>query len=239
MTSIVTTKVARAFPIIGIFALGLFQSLEVSAAERVRAVCIGDSTTQGAGTTNRATGAYPAQLQTLLGDGFEVRNFGVGSCTLIRKGQPNVWATLKRIEAQEVKPDIVIVSLGINDTCGGSRKCWDHKDDFPGDCRDLVDRLQALPSKPRIWLCAPTPMVTEAAGVDAKRKKDLEERGPRLQELIGYIREISKEKNTGFIDLNTPLSGKPELSTDGLHLNENGYHAVAELIAATLKKESR
>lgn len=229
----------RAFPIIGIFALVLFQSLEVFAAERVRVACVGDSTTQGAGTTNRATGAYPAQLQTVLGDGFEVRNFGVGSCTLIRKGQPNVWATLKRIEAQQVNPDIVIVSLGINDTCGGSRKCWDHKADFPRDCRDLVDRLLALPSKPRVWLCAPTPMVVNAAGVDAKRKMDLEERGPRLQELIGHIREIAKEKNTGFIDLNTPMASKPELFTDGVHLNENGCHAVAELVAATLKKESR
>jgi acyl-CoA thioesterase I len=207
-------------------------------AGKIRVACIGDSTTQGAGAEDKATQSYPAQLQTLLGDRYDVMNYGVGSCTLIRKGQPNVWRTLNRIQNSNTNPDVVVISLGINDTCGGSRKCWDHKDDFPGDCRDLVDRLRALPSKPRVWLCAPTPMVLETQGIEVKRKKDLQERGPRLQELIGHIREIAKEKNTGFIDLNTPLAGRPELFTDGVHLNDSGYRAVAELIAAPLKKES-
>lgn len=211
---------------------------QAAATGKIRVACIGDSTTQGAGATNRATGSYPAQLQSLLGDRFEVLNFGVGSCTLIRKGQPNVWSTLKRIEAQSVKPDLIVVSLGINDTCGGSRKCWDHKDDFSGDYRDLVDALRALPSKPRIWMCAPTPMEIETPGIGAERKRDLQERGPRLQELIGHIKEIAKEKNAGFIDLNTPLAGRPGLFTDGVHLNEDGYRAVAEIIATELKMKS-
>jgi sialate O-acetylesterase len=164
-----------------------------------------------------------------------VTNLGVGGCTLIRKGSPNVWSQIKKIE--EAEPDIVVVSLGTNDTCGGRRACWDHKDEFPGDYRDLIDTLRALPSEPRIWMCAPTPMVLETPGLSRSRKNNLLERKPRLQELIGIIRHVAEEKDTGYIDLNTPLAGKPELFTkgDGVHPNKAGYRAVAELVYRAVK----
>ena len=41
-----------------------------------RVACIGDSITYGTGLSNRATQAYPARLQALLGEDYEVRNFG-------------------------------------------------------------------------------------------------------------------------------------------------------------------
>ncbi len=203
----------------------------------LRVACIGDSTTQGAGVTNRAIESYPARLQALLGDTYEVTNLGVGSCTLIRKGSPNVWATLRRMQKQPIHPDLVVVSLGINDTCGGSRKCWNHKNDFPGDYRDLIDELRALPTKPRIWICAPTPMVVEMPGLTPNRVKDLKERSARLQELIGVIRQIAKEKDVGFIDLNKPLADHPELFTDGVHLNGPGYRRMAELVRVAVGRE--
>ena len=219
-----------------LFALPLGGKDVPNVESKIRVVCIGDSTTQGAGVEDKAKESYPAQLQSLLGDGYDVMNMGVGSCTLIRKGSPNVWRTLKRIQSTAVNPDVVVISLGINDTCGGSRKCWNHKDEFPQDCRDLVEALRALPSKPRIWLCAPTPMVIETPGIDLKRKKDLQERGVRLQELIGHIKTIATEKDLGFIDLNTPLSDKPQYFKDGVHMNKDGYKAMAELVFGALKK---
>jgi len=204
-------------------------------SERIRIACVGDSITHGARLKNRATDSYPAQLQRLLGDGVEVTNFGVGSCTLIRKGRPNVWSQLGKIE--KVNPDVVIVSLGTNDTCGGRRRCWDHKDEFPADCRDLIDALRAFPSKPTVWLCAPAPMVLETPGLSTKRKADLETRKPRLQELIAVVKAVANEKKVGLIDLNTPLAGRPELFTeaDGVHPNQAGYLAVAELVAKALQ----
>ena len=194
--------------------------------------CIGDSITAGARSSDRAKNSYPAQLQRLRGDRYQVVNLGVGSCTLIRKGRPNVWTTLQRLKKGDVNPDYVVVSLGTNDTCGGERKCWDHKDDFPGDCRDLIHELRALPSRPRIWICAPTPMVLETPGLNAARRQNLEERKPRLQELVGHVKAIAAEKNVGFIDLNTPLADKPELfhRGDGVHMNDAGYRALAKLV---------
>jgi sialate O-acetylesterase len=204
-------------------------------SDRIRIACVGDSITYGARLTDRAKGSYPAQLQKLLGDGVEVTNFGVGSCTLIRKGRPNVWSQLGKI--QRSHPDVVIVSLGTNDTCGGRRRCWDHKDEFPADCRDLIDALRAFPSRPSVWLCAPTPMVLETPGLSPKRIADLRTRKPRLKELIGVVKAVATEKQVGLIDLNTPLANRPDWFTkaDGVHPNQAGYLAVAELVAKALR----
>jgi len=84
--------------------------------KKIKVACIGDSITYGARLENREKDSYPARLQGLLGERYLVENFGVGSCTLIRKGRPTVWDQLSKIKA--ANPDIVVISLGTNVTCG-------------------------------------------------------------------------------------------------------------------------
>ncbi len=206
--------------------------------KEIKVACVGDSITYGARLDDRDNHSYPARLQVLLGEGYEVENFGVGGCTLIRKGIPTVWNELAKIK--ESNPDIIIISLGTNDTCGmgtcGDRKCWEYKDEYESDYRDLVDELSKLPSKPQIFLCAPSPMVLETPGLNSERIAGLTVRKPRLQELIGMIKRVAREKNVGFIDLNEPLDHRPELFTenDGVHPNKKGYSAIAELVRQKL-----
>ncbi|MGM0376557.1 MAG: GDSL-type esterase/lipase family protein [Bacteroidota bacterium] len=210
--------------------------------EKTKVATIGDSITYGARLNNREKHSYPAYLQRLLGENYVVDNFGVGGCTLIRKGTPNVWNELPKIK--KANPDVVIISLGTNDTCGmgtcGDRKCWEHKDEFEGDYCDLIDTLKTMPSKPRIWICAPSPMVLETPGLSTERIDGLSKRKPRLQKLIGMIKKVAEKKNVGFIDLNTPLKHKPELFTeeDGVHPNKEGYREIAKLVYREIKKES-
>lgn len=203
--------------------------------EKIKVACIGDSITFGARLEDPDKDSYPAQLQVLLGDNYDVENFGVGGCTLIRKGEPNVWTQLAKISAS--KPDIIIISLGTNDTCGGTRACWDHKNDYPGDYSDLIDTLRTFSSNPHIFLAAPSPIVIETPGLDSARIADLQERQPRLQELIARIKNLAVEKNTHFIDLNTPMDNKPELFTekDGVHPNKAGYSFIAALVYSALQ----
>jgi sialate O-acetylesterase len=202
----------------------------------IKVACIGDSITFGARLEDSNRFSYPAQLQVLLSENYRVENFGIGGCTLIRKGTPNVWTQLGKIT--DSNPDIVIICLGTNDTCGGTRACWDHKNDFPDDYRDLIDTLRTISSKPIIYTCAPSPMVIETPGLDSTRIIDLKERQPRLKELVAIIEEVSIEKNTNFIDLNTPMANKPELFTekDGVHPNKDGYLFIAELVYKAIQK---
>lgn len=218
--------------------IALFTFTGFSTKEKIKVACVGDSITYGARLDDRDKHSYPAQLQVLLGKNYSVENFGVGGCTLIRKGQPTVWNELPKIK--EANPDIIIISLGTNDTCGmgtcGDRKCWEYKDEYESDYRDLIDELSALPSNPQIFIAAPTPMVLETPGLNSERVAGLSVRKPRLQELIGMIKRVAKEKNVSFIDLNEPLDHRPELFTesDGVHPNKDGYRAIAELVGKKL-----
>jgi len=74
--------------------------------------------------------------------------------------------------------------------------------------------------------------------MDSSRIADLQERKPRLQELIAIIKGIAVEKKTNFIDLNTPMANKPELFTekDGVHPNIAGYTVIAQLVYAAIQK---
>ncbi|MCE4564944.1 hypothetical protein INQ51_11545 [Maribellus sp. CM-23] len=220
------------------FFLTSFSNEEVK-KNLVKVACVGDSITFGARLNNPDQHSYPAQLQLLLGKKYQVENFGVGGSTLLRKGKPTVWTQLPKIMAAH--PDIVIISLGTNDTCGmgtcGDRKCWEYKDEFSGDYSDLIDSLRTLSPKPEIWVCAPSPMVLETPGLDENRINGLTARKPRLQEIISEVKKLAEEKELGFIDLNTPLDHKPELFTekDGVHPNQAGYKAIAELVYQRIK----
>ena len=48
--------------------------------------CIGNSVTFGYGLPDRETQSYPFRLQQMLGDGYEVRNFGHSGATLLNHG---------------------------------------------------------------------------------------------------------------------------------------------------------
>ncbi|MEM9141424.1 MAG: GDSL-type esterase/lipase family protein [Bacteroidota bacterium] len=210
-----------------------------SPRDKIRISCVGDSITFGARLEDPEKDSYPAQLQDLLGPNYQVTNHGISSLTLLKKGTPNVWGKL--LEITEAEPNMVIISLGTNDTCGmgtcGERKCWEFKDEFFDDYGNLIDALKKLPSQPDIWVCAPTPMVLETPGLPPERIKGLAIRKPRLKAYIADIKKVANEKRVRFINLNTPLQHRPELFTekDGVHPNKAGYLAIAQLVYAQLK----
>lgn len=45
-------------------------------AQKIKVACVGNSVTYGHGIENREKNSYPAQLQRMLGNEYEVANFG-------------------------------------------------------------------------------------------------------------------------------------------------------------------
>ena len=202
-----------------------------SNSKQIRVACLGDSITAG----NNAKGkTYPNQLQAVLGKGYLVRNFGVGGATLIQTGRPNIWSQLEKVK--EFLPQIVIVSLGTNDTVGGKRRNWEQIDRFDSDYHKLLKTLGSYSTHPRILVCTPTAMVLETPGFSDARLNNLKERKPRLEQLVKSIKSIVKKTDVANVELwelYPLLRNRPDLLVpgDGVHPNVEGYQAIAHSVA--------
>lgn len=51
----------------------------------VKIACVGNSITYGAGIKNRFQNSYPGILSQLMGEGYDVRNFGISGRVLLNK----------------------------------------------------------------------------------------------------------------------------------------------------------
>lgn len=200
---------------------------------KIKIACVGDSITFGSHLENREEECYPAWLQKWLGSDYDVRNFGVGGCTLIRKGEKNVWQT-QIPEVKVFNPNIIIVMLGGNDTRDND---WKNIDDFYSDYCYLVDNFQALPSEPELWLCASTSGEITTPELNEERLANLKLRLPRLEKLRKIVIKVATEKGCGFIDMSGLLAGKPEMYRigDGGHPNKDGARTIAKKIYDTIK----
>jgi len=204
-----------------LWAAALAVSLTACAAaaeQPIRVACIGDSITFGAGIRDRKRNSYPAVLGRLLGEKYQVRNFGVSGATLLKKGDKPYWKLAAFRQATEWQPNIVIIKLGTNDS---KPQNWRHKAEFADDLRALVDHFAALPSKPKIWLCLPVPVYATRWGINEATVKG---------EIIPIIQKVAEEKKLPTIDLYTALSGKPEMFPDKIHPNAAGAKLMAETI---------
>ncbi len=70
-----------------VFCISFIASLTTAEqTDKIRVACVGDSITFGAGVKERNKNSYPKVLAGLLGEKYDVRNFGVNGATLLKKG---------------------------------------------------------------------------------------------------------------------------------------------------------
>ncbi|MDP3916115.1 MAG: GDSL-type esterase/lipase family protein [Bacteroidota bacterium] len=148
-----------------VFSLSMFaQPVDPSKySAPIKVACIGNSITYGSGISDRPRDSYPSQLARILGDKWEVRNFGVGGRTLLKKGDFPFWNEEAYAQAKAFLPDVVIIKLGINDT---KPQNWKYSGEFLPDFRSMVKELKALSSNPEIYLCKPVPAYGNRWGIN-------------------------------------------------------------------------
>jgi lysophospholipase L1-like esterase len=198
----------------------------------IKVACVGDSITAGSGVPKelRATHSYPGVLANLLGDEYEVVNLGASGRTLLRNEEKAWVKTSNYVKLQRLKPDIIIMKLGTNDS---KMVHWKNKANFEGDLNTFIDEFRLMNPTVKIYLCLPLPAFD-------KKTKQLSNgesiSGTRiLNEIIPIIGKVTREQGLPLIDLNTPFISHPEYFPDGVHPNEAGAAALANVVYESIK----
>jgi len=195
---------------------------------QMKIACVGDSITYGFGIDGWKRKNYPAQLQTMLGEGFCVKNYGYSGRTAQSTGDRPYINEKLYAQSKAFQPNIVIFMLGSNDSKAYN---W-NKENFVKEYKALVESYVNLESKPTVYLMAPPPVFA----VDGKVKYDIEQK-TIANEIVPLTKEIAEELQLECIDLYEIFKGKENLFSDGCHPNAAGAKIIADTVRMQISKD--
>lgn len=191
----------------------------------IKVGAIGNSITYGFGVEDRENNSYPAQLQRLLGNGYEVRNFGNSGSTLLSKGHKPYINQTEFKDAIEFAPDIIMVHLGINDT--DPRDYPIYGDEFVVDYVALIDSFRSVNPNVRVILANLSPLLSKhfrfRSGTRAWRDS--------LRNLIPVVADLTGSE---LIDFGELLRDRPNIIPDAIHPDKAGATMMADLVASAI-----
>ena len=199
--------------------LSLIMAINISA--KIRVSCIGNSVTYGYLLPEREKNCYPAQLQNMLGDDYEVGNFGKSGATLLNKGHRPYMQQKEFNDAMAFAGDIAIIHLGLNDT--DPRNWPNYSEDFEKDYYALIDSVKRANPKCKVWICKMSP-ITDKHPRFRSGTRDW------YRQIQTHIEDIAKIKGVGLIDLQAPLYDMPNLLPDALHPDTTGAKIIAKTV---------
>ncbi|MCM1292521.1 MAG: cyclically-permuted mutarotase family protein [Bacteroides sp.] len=203
-------------------ALAIFTT---AAQKPVRVACVGNSITYGYTTSDPPTTSYPAQLQRILGDGYEVAGFARPGATLLRSGHRPFNEQPEYQPAVDYAADIAVIHLGVNDT--DPRNWPNYGDRFINDYVQLVDSLRSRNPAMRVIIANLTP-------IRASHYRFRSGTRQWLREIREVIPQIAEATGAELIDFDIPLRDRPDLMPDGIHPNDEGSRLLAETVAQAI-----
>lgn len=216
---------ALAVVLLSMLSLGF---LSISAApkkqvQKIKVACVGNSITYGTGIEDREHFSYPVQLQKMLGEKYQVGNFGKPGATLLNHGHRPYMQQEEFKEAMAFKGDIAVIHLGINDT--DPRNWPNYRDEFVKDYLSLMDSLRSANPKVRFILARMTPIADRHPRFISGTKLWHGE----IQEAIQTVARVSGAE---LIDFHAPLYPYPYLLSDAIHPNPEGAGILAKTVYA-------
>jgi lysophospholipase L1-like esterase len=204
--------------IIRFILISLFTISSLSA--QIKVVCIGNSITEGW----HGNPSYVPILQELLGPDYVVQNHGRSGATVLKNGNVPYFKQDAFTRALNSNADIITILLGTNDT---KSKNWDtYGYEFKSDYISLIDTLQSKNKHAKIFLVIPVPVCRDNYGI----------RNDILNLEIIIIKELAKKKGLPIINGNIPMLSNCDYFNDGVHPNELGANAIAELIYKSISQ---
>lgn len=204
------------------FFIALF--LSCTQEKVIKVACIGDSITYGHGIDDLENDSYPARLGKLLGEQYDVRNFGVCGATCLKNGDLSYWDQEMYTDALAFQPDMVVIMLGSNDS---KPQNWIYAHEYKMDYLEMFDSFQSLKSNPQIWVCNPPPAFESRWGINDSVISN---------EIVPVVREVAALKGVHNIDFNAFFSDKAAFFPDRIHPNKDGAQLIAEKVTHALFK---
>ncbi|WP_372469001.1 GDSL-type esterase/lipase family protein [Microbacterium maritypicum] len=189
--------------------------------DRIRLAAVGDSNTYGAGMLFRGRGrrSYPGRLEQLLGDGYQVLNYGVNRCTLQREGDWPYDATPQATASLHAGADIVLVMLGSNDARGDN---W-NAERYETQLAAFVERYRTRGAT--VFLLTPPVAFPNRRGVHKRIIAD---------EVAPIVRAVASRLGVDLIDVFDVTRRSVTRHPDGIHLDARASAIVAEAVAEAL-----
>jgi acyl-CoA thioesterase-1 len=171
----------------------------------IKVACVGDSITELSG--------YTDNLQAMLGEDYNVGNFGVHG-TAVSNDEFEIYRNQPAFqESKDFQPEIVVIMLGTNDA-------YMHQtnDNFADDYANLILEYEALDGEQTVLLVKPPPIYDN----------DLRLSGSNLQGIvIPSIEKVAENLSLPTVDVNSALENHPEYFIDGIHPNGDGAAVIA------------
>lgn len=197
---------------------------EVAAAAPIKVACVGDSITYGFGHNDARS--YPSVLGELLGDDYEVKNFGQGGATLMKKADAPYWNLGVYRSSLEYNPDIVIIMLGTNDA---KHFNWVEgiKESFGSDVKAIIDTYRNLPSNPTVYyMTAPTAFNDGGAYIVPEN----------INQIVPIQKAVASEVGCPIIDMNAFTKNLEERFPDNIHPDADGYAYFASIVSDVVSR---
>lgn len=189
--------------------------------------CVGDSLTYGAGVRlTRNQDSYPARLGGLLGQEWQVLNYGLSWRTLQDTGDLPYRSDRFYRESLHCGAAIYLLMLGSNDVKIFS---W-NEDNYQRELLGFTRQYCALPQKPLVILMQPTIVWRDRHG-NAPYQMDVDLVGNELHEIVA---EVGKETDCPVIDLYRLTKAHQDWFYDPAHPNIKGNTMIAHYIYSTL-----
>ena len=202
--------------------------------EGVRKIaCIGDSITWGFGVLvpdMRTDLTYPALLERLLGEEYQVLNYGMSGRTLLAEGDAPYTAESFTPLSLASEAEAFLILLGTNDS---KLRNW-HGSLFQGELEAFVSAYRDLPQRPKVLLATPPKAFPlKETGLEAYGIRDEIIRN----EIVPMVREAAGKLDVTLVDLYAFTENHPEWFPDGIHPNAEGNQAIAEIFASYILSE--
>ena len=208
-----------------LYSLLMLLALHASAQKRTKVACVGNSITYGYTLPERETQAYPARLQQMLGDAYQVGNFGKSGATLLNRGHRPYMQQEEYRKAMAFAGDIVVIHLGINDT--DPRDWPNYRDEFIRDYLALIDSFRTAKPDCRIIIAKLTPIADRHPRFESGTR---DWRG-EIQQAIETVAHVA---NVQLTDFEQPLYPYPFMLPDAVHPNPEGAGILAQTVYSAI-----